>query len=185
MNTKKLIIPALLLGVAMQLTATEARPTGRGTAADGARQSLEGILSYKDSEWFIESGSELYQLLMGRFRHEKDLALNDGASAVVDGFVHRSTIAPVSIESSGETMEFWSENRLPLWASAGQRKNAVQTDSDEFQRGRGAVGRGPAETVPAQTEQTMQRPMHMARNIAPRTEQQPVPPAAGRMRSRR
>ncbi|GAB6089955.1 hypothetical protein [Spirochaeta dissipatitropha] len=183
MNSKKLIFSALLIGMAaMQLTAAEARPVGRETAADGARQSLEGSLSYQDAEWFLESGSELYQLLMGRYRHEKDLALTDGAQAVVDGFVHRNTIAPISIQSGGETMEFWGENRMPLWAGAGQRKNAVQSDSDEFQR-----GRGPMQTQTNTQTQAMRRPMapQAERQIERRSAQQPAPAAAGRMRSRR
>ena len=94
---------------------------GRQIAADGTVETFRGTLGLDGNEWILNVGNIAYNLHLGRFGHDPDLALNEGSSAVVEGFVMERGIAPVSIMTEGEEITFWHEDGYPLWAGRGTR----------------------------------------------------------------
>ena len=63
---------------------------------------------------------------MGPFGHDESLPFTEGAMVEIRGFVLPEHIAPVRVTTGGETYKFWHEQRYPLWAGAGEGRNAVE-----------------------------------------------------------
>ena len=120
------VVLAVIAGLALPASAgADEDPGGRDIARMGTLHTVEGILRSVDDEWALESETTLYELHMGRAGHEAELPFRDGAHAVVRGFVHKEHIAPIVVETGGTASRFWTEDRYPVWAGSGQRRNAV------------------------------------------------------------
>ena len=111
--------------VAQSAATADEELVGRDVAREGTLQTVDGTLRYQDDEWYLSAGRRVYELHMGPFGHDESLALRDGSLARVEGFVVGDHIAPLSLVSEGVTHEFWHADRYPLWAGAGNRRNAV------------------------------------------------------------
>ena len=130
------------------VVADEPAPVGRDVAREGNLMDVAGTLQYEDNEWYLNTPAGVYELHMGVLGHEGELPFSHGATADVHGFVTPGHIAPIRVESAGQTVEFWHADRYPLWAGSGDRRNAVDPASgarpaaaDETARGLGSDGR--------------------------------------------
>lgn len=92
---------------------------------------LSGSVVYRDNEWFLNVHDGLYEIHMEPFGHDESLPFTEGATVEIRGFVLPEHIAPVRVTTGGETYEFRHEQRYPLWAGAGERRNAVEERGDE------------------------------------------------------
>lgn len=109
---------------------------GRNVAEAGTIETIEGTLATSAGEWLLNVGDLTYNLHLGRYGHDTDLALSEGASARVTGFVVDAGIAPVSIETEGEQLVFWQEDGYPLWAGRGARADLERREQPQQSRGR-------------------------------------------------
>ncbi len=126
MRTQTILIATIMAAaVTFGVFGHNARTIGRDVARDGQAVDVSGSLDYRDDEWFVDTDEGSYQLMMGRYGHEKDLPLADGAAAEVRGFSIPDYIAPMTLATGGELEGFWHEARYPLWAGSGERRNAV------------------------------------------------------------
>ena len=124
-------LPAVLFAASGQGTfndGSSAELDGRTVADKGSRVTVSGTLLYKDSEWYLQSGDNVYDLHLGLYGHDENMTgtMNAGESAKVEGFMLENHIAPVSIVSGGETYNFRDKSGNPLWAGKGVRRNAVK-----------------------------------------------------------
>lgn len=138
MKTRTMILAGLMAAlVAGGVMADGTRILGRDVAREGRLTSIEGSLEYRDNEWFVQSGSESYQLLMGRYGHEQPLSLEQGAAVDVRGFFIPEHVAPTAVATRGESAEFWHEARYPLWAGSGDRRNKALNAGERAEEARG------------------------------------------------
>lgn len=140
---------------------------GRNVAEAGTMDTIEGTLTTSAGEWLLNVGDLTYNLHLGRYGHETDLALSEGASARVTGFVVDMGIAPVSIETEGEQLAFWQEDGYPLWAGRGARADVERREQPQQSRGR-AMPDLERRASPQQPQQSRGRAMP-----APRRPMQP------------
>jgi len=126
MRTRRVLVGLVLVfAISFGLYADGGAPVGREVARDGSVEELSGDLEHREDEWFVRTEDGSFQLMLGRFGHEKNLPFAEGASAEVRGFSVSEYVAPISVATSGELEEFWHEARYPLWAGSGERRNAV------------------------------------------------------------
>lgn len=151
---------------------------GRQIAADGTVDTFRGTLGLDGNEWILNVGSIAYNLHLGRYGHEPDLALNDGASAVVEGFVMERGIAPVSILTEGEELAFWHEDGYPLWAGRGNRTEGFSQAPDGG-RGMAFAAREPEPRTRGEVEQRESQLRDRGRQMPP-SRGRPMPPSQGR-----
>jgi hypothetical protein len=100
--------------------------TGSEIAVSGSRIDLEGRLSLKDGEWFLESGGKTYELHLGNYEaaYPGGIALREGATARVSGFAEGLDVAVMTISSEGRAYELRDETGRPAWAGMGRGRNA-------------------------------------------------------------
>ncbi len=122
---------------------------GRDVARDGAYASLSGSLFYENDEWMLEAGDASLELHMGPYGHDESLPFVAGTEAMVRGFVIPGHMSPISVETGGEQYDFWHEERYPLWAGSGERRNAVETAARGEAPGRRIAAIGQSAGTPA------------------------------------
>ncbi|MCA1753132.1 MAG: hypothetical protein LC641_00245 [Spirochaeta sp.] len=126
MRTHKLFIGAALAAfVTVGAMASDTAPIGRDIARDGGLTSIQGEIVRQDDEWYIQSGNELHQLHMGPYGYTNEDFLSQQSDISATGFSVPGHIAPITLEGTSETVEFWTEARYPQWAGAGERRNQV------------------------------------------------------------
>ena len=171
MRTRTKILVGLMAAlVAGGVVADEARILGRDVAREGRLTSVEGSLEYRDNEWFVDTGSASYQLLMGRYGHEQPLPLTQGAAVDVRGFVVPENVAPIVVATQGDTAEFWHEARHPLWAGSGERRNAAVSAGEQTDEARGlAVNRERVAARQPEREAPQRQPDRREQQLRDRT----------------
>ncbi len=113
-------------------------PPGRVVANRGVQQTLSGTLRWDRDEWYLATGSTdadagaLYELHLGPYGHRAEPVFTDGASAVADGFVYNEHMAPISVDTGGETHRFWNTDRMPMWAGSGEGGGRVAQTNPEI-----------------------------------------------------
>ncbi len=145
---------------------------GRQIAAEGRIETVQGTLGLDGNEWILNVGNIAYNLHLGRYGHEPDLALNEGTSAVVEGFVMERGIAPVSILTEGQELAFWHEDGYPLWAGRGARTEGFSQMLDGG-RGMAFAAQEPAPTTRMRREMERREPPQRDRG-------RQLPPSRGR-----
>ena len=157
MRTRTRLISAVIAAfVIFGVAADAAALTGRDVARDGELTRLKGTLEYRDNEWFLDTPGGSYEVHMGPLGHEESSAFSTGALAHVWGFAIPEHIAPISVTTDGDVYEFWHEERYPLWAGNGDRRNAAEDrGSDGAGRTEGsrglAVGRAEEQQFPGKS----------------------------------
>jgi len=68
----------------------------------------------------------MYEMHMGIYGHNEPDMFREGAQAVVSGFIYHQYIAPILVQTPHTSRSFWSEDRSPLWAGGGERRNLVE-----------------------------------------------------------
>lgn len=122
---------------------------GRDVARDGAYSSLSGSLLYEQNEWFLQTDDASLELHMGPYGHDESLPFVDGSETMVRGFVIPGHMSPISVETGGEQYDFWHEERYPLWAGSGERRNAVEEAARGEAPGRRIAAVGQSAGTPA------------------------------------
>lgn len=151
---------------------------GRQIAAASEVETFRGTLGLDRNEWILNVGNITYNLHLGRFGHEPDLALSEGASAVVEGFVLERGIAPISILTEGQELTFWHEDGYPLWAGRGARTEGFSQMPDGG-RGMAFAAREPAPRTRGEVEQRAAPARDRGRQMPPSRGRQ-MPPSRGR-----
>ncbi len=95
-------------------------PVGREVAAYGTLEEREGTLQYMRDEWFIVTNGDEYELHLGPYGHADEPPFVDGETGTARGFVWTDHMAPIAVETDRGTQEFWTEQRLPIWAGSGE-----------------------------------------------------------------
>jgi hypothetical protein len=126
-RTRRTMVVLMVLA-AMVATVPLFAMTGRDVAAEGRLATLSGDLLSEDNEWFLVAPDGRYEIHLGPLGHEGTLPFADGTAATLRGFVLPEHIAPITVSADGQSFEFWHEERYPLWAGSGDRKNAVDDD---------------------------------------------------------
>jgi len=128
MRTHKLFIGAAMAAfVTVGALAADTAPVGRDIARDGALTSIQGEIVRQDGEWYIQSGGDLHQLHMGPYGYANEDFLSREGDVSATGFSVTGHMAPINLEGTTDTVEFWNEARYPQWAGEGERRN--QTDA--------------------------------------------------------
>ncbi|TVR71349.1 MAG: hypothetical protein EA427_04525 [Spirochaetaceae bacterium] len=128
---------ALTAGViAADTDASNEDPPGRIVAARGNLETLSGTLRWERDEWYLSTGpGTLYELHLGPYGHREEPIFTAGASAATEGFVYGNHVAPVTVDTMGETHRFWTSDRMPLWAGSGEGGGRVAQTSPEIPLG--------------------------------------------------
>jgi hypothetical protein len=128
MKGQKILFSCIVLLLVAGIVSAENRGThdvvGRDVASAGVRTVLTGNLEYTDGEWYLDSSGVLYTLHLGRYGDQADKEFKTGTYASVTGFVQGEDIAPIRVENGHAKIDFWTEERMPLWAGNGQRSNS-------------------------------------------------------------
>jgi len=62
---------------------------------------------------------------MGLYGYTKEDFLSQQSDISATGFSVPGHIAPITLEGTSDTVEFWTEGRYPQWAGEGERRNHV------------------------------------------------------------
>lgn len=125
---KKLFLSLMVLISAVSFISAENNDSlsGREIVETGKTVKISGILSEKENEWYIKSGSTEYAVHLGNEDYGKSINLNlsEGDSAEIEGFIHGSDIAVCSIKTEGKVYQLRDEDGIPGWAGKGRRNNS-------------------------------------------------------------
>lgn len=125
---KKLFLTLMILVSAVSFISAENSNTlsGREIVESGKTVKISGILSEKDNEWYIESGSTEYAVHLGNEEYCKSINLNlkEGDKADVEGFINGTDIAVCTISTAGKEYQLRDKTGTPGWAGKGRRKNS-------------------------------------------------------------
>jgi len=127
-----IIVTAIVLMVAFTATISFAEALrGRDYVRSGTMKTMEGTLVQDGHEWGLLSGDMIYDLHMGpeHYRTDKGLILNDGATAVVAGFVDGSDIAVTAIETGGASLTLRDDMGRPAWAGTSYGGGRMQAQA--------------------------------------------------------
>jgi hypothetical protein len=135
-----------------ELESSTPEQSGKSVVAKGTLGTLSGTLSYDGSEWYMETGKDLYILHFGNsaFVESTGINLRVGESIEIHGFVSGEEIAVASARIGAQVYTFRNENGMPLWAGNGRRDNQIVRPYDSIggsnqprnQGGRGGRGYG-------------------------------------------
>ncbi len=108
------------------------RPRGRDIAQSGKIAVVKGILKTENSEWVLLSQGKEYEIHMGpeSYRASRGFRLDEGNQAVVKGFLLKTDIAVMEIESNGKSILLRDAGGRPAWAG-GQYATGGNTHSDD------------------------------------------------------
>lgn len=172
-----LIATALTLMFTVSAAANGDAPIGREVARDGAVSDLSGTLEHREDEWFVRTEDGSYQLMLGRFGHTKDLPFVEGGELELSGFTVPEYVAPMQITADGTEQKFWHEERYPLWAGSGERRNAVAEARGE----RADEARGLAlDREPLGEREDAPRVQQQEHRRSPQQRESRTPPRGGR-----
>ena len=145
---RKIFIVLISLAVVIGMASAHPRPTaadqedhldpsGRIVAARGSLETLSGMLKWEDDEWHLAlpSGGIMYELHLGPYGHREEPVFTDNTSAEVEGFVYRDHISPVKVITGGETYQFWTTERMPMWAGSGEGGGRVAWEYGDIPQG--------------------------------------------------
>lgn len=136
------MVITMIMGSAIVFAGTPAAetldddPSGRIVAARGELTALSGTLVWERDEWFLHTGTgSAYELHLGPYGHREEPVFTAGTPAETEGFVYRDHMAPISVDTDGETHRFWDTNRMPLWAGSGEGGGRVAQTNPEIPMG--------------------------------------------------
>jgi hypothetical protein len=120
-NTKisLLITVTLLLLIIFGAQAASAEILkGRDYADMGELKTLKGSLVQIADEWGFRAGDVTYEIHMGpsEYRESKGFVLKDGDAATVKGFVYKTDLVVVTMETGGKSIAFRDESGNPAWS---------------------------------------------------------------------
>ena len=124
---------------------------GRSVVEIGTLDNLSGTLSYDGSEWYLDTGKELYILHFGNSAYVEStgISLREGEPIDVRGFVSGEEIAVAAARIEAQVYTFRNEDGMPLWAGNGRRDNQIVRPYGDGSgsisgqpRGQGGRGRG-------------------------------------------
>jgi hypothetical protein len=100
---------------------------GRVVAEKGTLENLSGTLSYDGSEWYLESGKDVYILHFGNSSYVEStgIDLDQGEPIDVRGFVSGDEIAVAAARLDSQVYTFRNEDGTPMWAGRGRRENQI------------------------------------------------------------
>jgi hypothetical protein len=141
MFKKILVATAVLLLVAGFLFAENR--TRKSDDGLGSVVMVQGTLFSLDVEWYLESGGESYELHFGnrRYLESTGVALREGASCTVQGFLDGRELVVSEIELGGKTFRFRDGQGTPLWAKGGMGR-AASSENNRRGASRGMGNRG-------------------------------------------
>ena len=123
--------------------------SGKSVVETGTLDNLSGTLSYDGSEWYLDTGKDLYILHLGNsaFVESTGIDLREGQPIDVRGYVDGDEIAVASARIDSQVYTFRSEDGTPLWAGNGRRDNQIVRpygagSTSSQPRGQGGRGRG-------------------------------------------
>ena len=127
----------VVVGVCIAFGAFAHDLTGRDVADRGKLMTLSGIFESDDDELYLTADGKTYLIHIGPewyaekigFLSVAERAKTSGA-ATVRGFVYAEDISPVYIALDGKYFAFRHENRAPMWAGRGNRRNAIGAEND-------------------------------------------------------
>jgi len=101
--------------------------SGKSVVEMGTLENVSGTLSYDGSEWYLDSGKDLYILHLGNsaFVDSTGINLHEGEQLDVRGFVSGEEIAVAEARLNGQVYTFRNEEGMPLWAGSGRRDNQI------------------------------------------------------------
>jgi hypothetical protein len=138
---KKLVVIGISVVLMITLTAGVLAEDllGREVVEKGETTTLSGTLAYDDGEWYLESGEELVQIHLGNqaYLDSIGLELTAGEEASVYGFLAENNIAPITITLGADAYRLRDESGFPLWAGAGERRNADNGEGRGMGRNQG------------------------------------------------
>jgi hypothetical protein len=125
--------------------------SGKSVVDMGTLGNVSGTLSYDGSEWYLDSGKDLYILHFGNSAYvdSTGIDLREGAKIDVRGFVSGEEIAVATARLNDQVYTFRNEDGMPLWAGNGRRDNQIVQPyggsngaKSGQSRGQGSQGRG-------------------------------------------
>jgi hypothetical protein len=101
--------------------------SGKSVVDMGTLGNTSGRLSYDDSEWYLDTGKDLYILHFGNSAYVDSTGINlrEGAQIDVRGFVNGEEIAVAAARLNDKVYTFRNEDGMPLWAGNGRRDNQI------------------------------------------------------------
>jgi hypothetical protein len=125
---KKLFLTLMVLAAAAPFISADTSNSlsGREIVELGKTVKISGILSEKENEWYINSGSTEYAVHLGNedYGDSINLNLSEGDKAEINGFIHGSDIAVCTIRTAGKEYQLRDKAGTPGWAGKGRRKNS-------------------------------------------------------------
>jgi hypothetical protein len=96
------------------------RLRGRDIAEIGKITTIEGVLKLEGTEWVLLTSDKNYEIHLGpeSFRESKGFQLIEGDQAIVKGFLIKTDIAVMEIESNDKTIILRDSNGRPAWAGS-------------------------------------------------------------------
>jgi len=121
--------------------------SGKSVVEMGNLENLSGKLSYDGSEWYLDTGKDLYILHFGNSAYVEStgIDLREGEPIDVRGFVSNEEIAVAAARIDAQVYTFRNEDGMPLWAGNGRRDNQIVLPYDGIggsnqPRGQGGQG---------------------------------------------
>lgn len=107
----------------------------------GRRTRLSGALRQENSRWFLQAGEDSYRLHLGSSRQlqRAGIALEAGKRAVVNGFLHETEIAVITIFIDGRTHRLLADDGSAV--AAGRKRSGRGREDGGGGEG-GGSGRG-------------------------------------------
>jgi hypothetical protein len=137
---KKLLVITISAALMITLTAGVFAESlrGRDLVNRAAKTTVSGTLAYQDGEWYLKSGGDLILIHFGNQAYLDSIGLEPAAGdeATLLGYLQGRDITPVTVTLGSGEYRLRDESGFPLWAGAGQRRNALEGGR------RGALGAG-------------------------------------------
>jgi len=138
-----------------ELESNAPEQSGKSVVEMGTLGNLSGTLSYDGSEWYLDTGKDLYILHFGNSAYVDSTGINlrEGEPIEVRGFFNGEEIAVASARIDAQVYTFRNEDGMPLWAGNGRRDNQIvrpydgigganQPRGQSGRSGQGGRGRG-------------------------------------------
>jgi hypothetical protein len=117
---------------------------GKSVVDMGTLGNLSGTLSYEGSEWYLDTGKDMYILHFGNSAYVDSTGINlrKGEQIDVRGFVSGEEIAVAAARIDAQVYNFRNEDGMPLWAGNGRRNNQIVRPYDGMGGSNQARGQG-------------------------------------------